>query len=248
MDSAEDDGAQDFQAEVLRAYMALSMLRPEWGGALIVACGLGGRGAALALAANIAGGACLVIDERSEVCRAAMRAGACDFVVNTVDEALRALKNQVRQRKPLSVALELGVAPALDELMERGVQPELFAASGFDGPSNDGEITARAMGMFGERGALLVDFDGSMRGAGAIDASATLDTYARERGLRMESFVFASAQELRAFDAKLLATLPSPDPRYRWCTSAPRFFHRERPHRRVVFLTQQERGELTAGA
>jgi urocanate hydratase len=246
MDGAEDSGAEDFQAEALRAYMVLSMLRPEWGGALIVTCGLSGRGAAVALAVNIAGGACLAIDERSEVCRAAMRAGVCDFVVNTVDEALRALKNQVRQRKPLSVALELDVGQALDELMERGVQPELFAVFGVGASAVDDEAVERAAGMFGERGALLVDFDGTMRGAGVIDAAGRLDGYERERGLRMESFEFASTEELREFDARLLAAIPSGDARHRWCSSAARFFHRERPHRRVVFLTEQERGELAA--
>jgi urocanate hydratase len=242
------DSAEDFQAEVLRAYMVLSVLRPEWGGALIVACGLGPRGAALALAANIAGGACLAIDERTEVCRAAMRAGACDFVVNTVDEALRALKNQIRQRKPLSVALELGVGAALDELMERGVQPELFAAFGSDGASHDAEAIARAMQIFGERGALLVDFDGSTRGAGVIDAEAKLDAFTQERGLRMEAFEFASAEELREFDARLLAMVPGGDARHRWCAAAARFFHRERPHRRVVLLTEEEGRALQSNA
>jgi urocanate hydratase len=243
------DGAEDLQAEVLRAYMVLSMLRPHWGGALVLACGLGPRGSALALAANIAGGACLAIDERSELCRAAMRAGACDFVVNTVDEALRALKNQIRQRKPLSVALELGAGPALDELMERGVQPELFAAFGGDGGAADDEARARARLVFGERGALLVDFDGSMRvGTGVIDAAARLDEYARKRALRMESFEFASAEELREFDARLLAVVPSGDARHRWCAAAARFFHRERPHRRVVLLTEEEGRALQSNA
>jgi threonine dehydrogenase-like Zn-dependent dehydrogenase len=193
MDGAEDGGAEDFQAEVLRAHMVLSVVRPAWPGALIVSCGLGPRGLALALAANIAGAACLAIDEHPEACRAAMRSGACDFAVNTLDEALRALKNQVRQGKPLSVALELGVGPALDELMERGVQPELFAAFGAAGCAVDDEAVERAARIFGERGALLVDFDGSMRvGVGAMDAAARLDAFARERGLRMGSCVFSS--------------------------------------------------------
>ena len=85
--------AVDTQFEALRAFTFLTSLRAEWGGALIVACGLGASGEALSIAANIAGGCFLGIDARVEACRAAMRSGACDFVVNTVDEALRVLKN-----------------------------------------------------------------------------------------------------------------------------------------------------------
>jgi len=129
------------------------------------------------------------------------------------------------------------------------VQPELFAAFGAAGCAVDDEAVERAARIFGERGALLVDFDGSMRvGVGAMDAAARLDAFARERGLRMGSFVFASKEELRALDAKLLATLLGTDPRHRWCAAAPRFFHRERPRRRVVFLTEEEECALQFNA
>jgi urocanate hydratase len=103
--------ASDPQTEALRAFTVLTSLRPAtmdggWPGALILAIGLGPRGAAVSTAGNIAGAACLAIDPRPEACRAALLSGACDFIVNTVDEALRILKNQIRQRRPVSVALE----------------------------------------------------------------------------------------------------------------------------------------------
>ena len=56
-----------------------------------------------------------------------MRNGSCDFMVNTLDESLRVLKNELRKKKALSVGL-LGEASAiLPAMVERGVQPDLVA-------------------------------------------------------------------------------------------------------------------------
>ena len=245
--------AEDLQAEALRAFTLLGALRPhpiqpDWRGALIVACGLGRGGSALSISANIGGAGCLAIDERPDVGRAALRSGACDFVVNTVDEALRVLKNEIRQRRPVSVGLTLGSTEALEELVDRGVLPELFTVFRRDA---DALVPAtatwdRVMGTFGALGTIIVDFDGSFPSlAGVIDAAALFDSFTAERGHHLESFAFASAEELRTFDARLLELIPSTDMRHRWCASAPRFFHRERPYRRVVFLTKEERERAT---
>ena len=120
--------AEDFQVEVLRAFSVLCALaedlgRTDWAGALMVGCGLGPGGSALALAGKLAGAGCLAIEARAAVCRAALRSVACDFVVNSVDEALRILKNEIRQRRPVSVGLAMEPNAALTELMERGVLP-----------------------------------------------------------------------------------------------------------------------------
>jgi urocanate hydratase len=234
--------AEDFQVEVLRAFSVLCALgedlgRKVWAGALMVGCGLGPGGAALAMAGNIAGAGCLAIEARAEVCRAALRSGACDFVVNSVDEALRILKNEIRQRRPVSVGLTMELNAALEELNERGVQPEVFAGFRAEGDAGTLDRAARA---FAEMGTLVVDFDGSLAAAGVVDASARLEGYTRERGLRLELFGFADGEGLRAFDARLLQMIPATGARARWCAAALRFFHRERPHRRVVFLTDEE--------
>ncbi|HEX9201161.1 MAG TPA: hypothetical protein VF865_16495 [Acidobacteriaceae bacterium] len=235
--------AEDLQLAALFAFTVLCSLRDEWGGALVVACGLGPGGAALSIAANIAGAASLAIDERAEVCRAALRLGACDFVVNSVDEALRVLKNELRQRRPVSVALTLAESAALGELVERGVLPELFASFGAD--TGDAGRAAKA---FAASGSLIVHFEDSFSAlADAIDGSARLEAFALDRRLHLESFSFASAEELRVFDARLLDVIPAPDARRRWCVAAPRFFHRERPFRRVVYLTANELAQLKSG-
>lgn len=242
--------AEDAQLEALRAFTFLTALRPNWGGALVLCCGLGRAGSALSFAANVAGAGCLAIDSRAEVSRFAVRSGACDFVVNTVDEALRVLKNEIRQRRPVSVGLTLDSTAALDELVDRGVLPELFAVFRSDA---DAVVPATAtwdvtLHAFASLGTVSADFDQSFPGLeGILDARARLAEFTAERGLALESFVFDSAEKLRAFDTRLLQVIPSTDPRHRWCATAPRIFHRERPHRRVVFLTSDEREQLTAG-
>jgi len=235
---------EDSQAGALRAFTLLSALRQNWAGALIVCCGLGPGGSALSFAANIAGAGCLAIDARPDVCRAALRSGACDFVVNTVDEALRVLKNEIRQRRPVSVGLTLDSTAALDALVDRGVLPELFVVFRNDA---DAVVPAtatwdRALQAFEPLGTVIADLDRSSSGVeGVLDARTQLENFTKERNLTLEAFPFDSTEELRAFDSKLLQIIPAADPRHRWCAAAPRIFHRERPYRRLVFLTGAER-------
>ena len=51
---------------------------------------------------------------------------AFDFVVNSLDEALRTLKNEIRQRRPLAVALLADPDQVTDEAAERGLAPRLI--------------------------------------------------------------------------------------------------------------------------
>ena len=61
---------------------------------------------------------------------AAQREGCCTFNVTSLDEALRIVKNEVRQRHAISVGLRGDRAEAgLQQMVERGVQPQAFAAS-----------------------------------------------------------------------------------------------------------------------
>ena len=56
-----------------------------------------------------------------------MREGVVDFVVTTLDEALRILKNQVRKREPVSVCVGRSPDDVEREMLERGVKPDLIA-------------------------------------------------------------------------------------------------------------------------
>ena len=132
-------------------YLALSgVARERFAGELggRVLLSIGGGGQAAIVAASIAGAASLWVDAEAEILRGAMRAGLCNFVVGTLDEALRILKNEVRQKRPVSVGLPADPAACLREMVERGFQPDLIvgSAAGSEQP----------MATLIERGAVIV--------------------------------------------------------------------------------------------
>lgn len=99
----------------------------DLGGALLLYAGLDAEGTAVVVASNIAGAASLGLEPDAGRAKAALRAGVCDFVVNSLDEALRILKNEIRQRRAVSVVLTAERDAAVAEIVERGVQPEILA-------------------------------------------------------------------------------------------------------------------------
>src|SRR5512140_2673187 len=77
------------------------------GGRLLYVGELDEPGSALTVASNIAGGATLAASAQPAALRQALREGVIDFLVNSLDEALRILKNEVRKREPVAVAVSL---------------------------------------------------------------------------------------------------------------------------------------------
>src|ERR671926_5943 len=95
-------------------------------GKLVVSGGMGGMGGAQPLAATMAGAAFLGIDVDAERIKKRLKTGYCDFMVNTLDEALRILKNAVRKQEAVSVGLVGNCADVIPELAERGVVPDIL--------------------------------------------------------------------------------------------------------------------------
>src|SRR5215510_4914703 len=95
-------------------------------GKLVVSGGMGGMGGAQPLAATMNGAAFLGIDVDPERIKKRLKTGYCDFMVNTLDEALRILKNAVRKKEAVSVGLVGNCADVIPELAERGVVPDLL--------------------------------------------------------------------------------------------------------------------------
>jgi urocanate hydratase len=95
-------------------------------GKLIVSGGMGGMGGAQPLAATMTGAAFLGIDVDPERIKKRLRSGYCDFMVNSLDEALRILKNAVRKKENISVGLVGNCADVIPELAERGVVPDIL--------------------------------------------------------------------------------------------------------------------------
>ncbi len=96
------------------------------GGKLLYAGELNHAGRILAAAANIAGAATLAASADTTTSRQAMRDGIIDFLVNSLDEALRILKNEIRKQQPVAVGISLAPEIILNEMLHRGVLPDLL--------------------------------------------------------------------------------------------------------------------------
>jgi urocanate hydratase len=72
------------------------------------------------------GAAFLGIDVDPERIKKRLKTGYCDFMVTTLDEALRILKNAVRKKENVSVGLVGNCADVIPELAARGVVPDIL--------------------------------------------------------------------------------------------------------------------------
>jgi urocanate hydratase len=95
-------------------------------GKLVVTGGMGGMGGAQPLAATLNGAAFLGIEVDPERIKRRIRTGYCDICVNSLDEAIRILKNAVRQKQAVSVGLVGNCADVIPELARRGIVPDLL--------------------------------------------------------------------------------------------------------------------------
>ncbi|MBV8206098.1 MAG: urocanate hydratase [Acidobacteria bacterium] len=95
-------------------------------GKLIVSGGMGGMGGAQPLAATMAGACFLGIEVDPERIKKRLRTGYCDFMVTTLAEALRILKNAIRKKEAVSVGLVGNCADVIPELAGMGVLPDVL--------------------------------------------------------------------------------------------------------------------------
>jgi urocanate hydratase len=230
--------ASDHQLQTLRLYGALVEERKDWGGGLVLCCGEGCSASGVPAAVSIAGGATLAVDGDAGAVKAAMRRGELDFVVNTLDEALRALKNEIRVRRPLSVGLIAEVNAALCDMLERGVQPDLLLI----GANQNAQAilqyeSIRGLDAGGMALRSMVDADGEW----LVRYRTVL-----KRTDRYEAYLSAAnAAELRALDERVLAILSSGDlVRRRWVQCVPQYLSDARSGGRWVWLTEEELSQL----
>jgi len=114
---------------IYRLYLGLAQLmhQESLGGKLLYAGTPDLTGSRLLRAANIAGAASLASSADAALLRQAMHAGAIDFMVNSLDEALRILKNEIRKKQSVAVGVSIAPESLLQEMNERGVLPDLLA-------------------------------------------------------------------------------------------------------------------------
>jgi urocanate hydratase len=103
---------------------------PSLGGKLLYVGQLDAEARALLVAANIAGAASLAVSAEAGAGKQAIRDGVVDFLVTSLDEALRILKNEIRKRSTVAVCVALETqaqeADFARLLLQRGVLPDLL--------------------------------------------------------------------------------------------------------------------------
>lgn len=224
LSSGKTGGMQkDLQLETLRIYKTLIDLREDWGGKLVLCVGPDCAQSGVPSAVSIGGGTTLAIDSNAAAMKSAMRAGYLDFVVNTLDEALRTLKNEIRQKRQLSVGLIADVDSTLTEMVERGLQPDLqFASAGTPDRNHSQLETLQARGMLS-------------RSVSAVGKSAHYECF----------FPASTAAELREIDFRLLSALPVIGAVHRrWLERVPKYLREARAQGRWIWLNDKELATL----
>lgn len=211
----------DLERQALRLYGELMARRDTWAGQLVFACGDRSSTNGLPAAVSIAGGTSLLLDPDPAAVKAAFRAGGVDFVVNTLDEALRVLKNEIRKHRPLSVALVGAVHPILDEMRERGVAPDLEVA--FESPAKIPE--AQTLHLTLESGFVM--------------PSMPLQTWLERLGWAEVILRRPTLSAMRELDAHLLQLVRDPL-RQTWIQRIGHYQRAATNEARVVWLTEAE--------
>lgn len=149
MQNSASSGAEAASGAEMRA-------EPYLGGQLFWAGELDATGRALVVAGNIAGAATLTATDDADAQRLAVRDGIVDFLVTSLDEALRILKNEIRKRATVAVCIGAPIQAIEGEMTERGVRPDVFrddilrAAERL--ATDRGETIARVAGRDGNPG------------------------------------------------------------------------------------------------
>ncbi len=99
------------------------------GGKLLFAGELDDQSCRLVRASNIAGGASLSANADVPSQKQAIRDGVVDFLVTSLDEAVRILKNEIRKRQPVAVCVAAEPGAVEAQMAERGIVPDLYRPS-----------------------------------------------------------------------------------------------------------------------
>lgn len=196
---------------------------------LALCCGMNAHGAEAAIASVLFGASFLGIEDDAHLQKSAQKNRACDFLVNSVDEALRMLKIAVRKSQPIAVGLLANPADALAQLAARGVQPQfLFGPVDPAIPTN----AQPALALLENRGAqLLLPAD--------QPTLAASETWLH--------WIAATRSDLARIDAQVLSLLPPEQalPRH-WLQHAPAYFLRHSAPERVCSLPRTQLAALCA--
>jgi len=218
-------------ASIFRLYASLAATLPldprsGLGGKLLYAGEIGAAGRNLLYASNIAGAASLAASAHPAALREAMRDGVIDFLVNSLEEALRILKNEIRKRQTVSVGVSVDSHHLVDQMVERGVLPDLLPP--IRRPDGEADLNRAQADMFLSQGAKRV----AEPAAPFPHEAAGFVTWAVDGNF---------ARWLPRLDACAHAVIPADDElRLRWLRLAPRYLGRLAQRQRGVLFSVEE--------
>jgi urocanate hydratase len=219
----EPDGSPNplilFPLQVECFYAALirhcSAVGAGLGGRLLYVVDLDEDGRGLMVAANIAGAASLASTADHAAQKQAIRDGVADFLVTSLDEALRILKNEIRKGEAVAVCVAAAPEAMEKEMVERGVLPDLIGDIGAGGAADLGLA-------FGGIPALVAPL-------GPAKGESLLSWSVDESPARWLPQLDAIAMECVASDESLSAQIAR-----RWLRFAPRYLGRLARNVRVL--------------
>jgi hypothetical protein len=220
--SSQENPSQ--QAAIYRLYAALTATaffheETGLGGRLLYAGELSASSRSLISAANIAGAASLAASADSLTQRAAIRDGVVDFLVTSLEEALRILKNEIRKHQAVSVCVALPHELLTAQMLDRGVLPDLLPTS---------DSSSLAANAFTRLGALRLQ--------ATAQSESPYTTWSVDRDFsRWLPRIDASASAL---------LLPSDQTRLRWLRLAPRYLGRTAQRQHGLALSASETEQL----
>jgi len=174
------------------------------GGKLLYAGEIDAEGRHLLYAANIAGAASLAASADPIALRQAMRDGVIDFFVNSLEEALRILKNEIRKRQTVSVGVAAEPHHLAEQMLDRGALPDLLP--------QEVRLNPAQRNKFLSQGSRLI-------AAATIPPASRFATWQVDRDF---------ARWLPRLDDCAKAVLPPEDHcRLRWLRLAPRYLGRQ---------------------
>jgi len=95
-------------------------------GRLVLTAGLGGMGGAQPLAATLNEGVVIAVEVDPDRIRRRLETGYCDEATDRFDEAVSRARRAVREKRPLSIALEGNAAELIPRFHREGVVPDLL--------------------------------------------------------------------------------------------------------------------------
>ncbi|MBM7609131.1 urocanate hydratase [Lysinibacillus composti] len=98
---------------------------PDLRGKFILTGGMGGMSGAQPLAGKMAGAVILVVEVDRNRIERKIKEGYCDYLVETVDEALKLVKELTEKKEPASIGLVGNCVDVHRELLNRGVTPDI---------------------------------------------------------------------------------------------------------------------------